>query len=631
MTTGTQQEGQQCLLTWAEWWYEQTHWTKWAPKQPDSPHRLKDTPQPRPYLRLPEEPFDLDSFIASLSAEYRGVVRGNQIEWVPAPGAPPATRWAFQFHYDADEFTAITTAVVRVVARTPMQRRNDRKIDALRIAEFKGDPPTEAYLQPLIDGPAHRALARRASRQLEQDAAKHVRQQDDAAIRRFPAKKQLSEDVFLTYVDILARRWAPPSKKALAPARTEALSNAVLDILSRASYRTKPFPNFEAFAAWLYRWQHNMARRAGLRVAGLDIDAPGAMAPFITQKQPTVCAAGEAPPDMHHGRLVPHTVIERTEQEATRRPYRLENPLSEDSAKFLTRWASEVEADFKRSLQRWHHDGEPGVPYSEWHWSWYWKLLVDGEPSSHGSLRPTYGIGLHPACRWTVSSPFIVARSLPTESPDVREITRKWDEWAYPDGKAHFHEYEGPIHWPTAAHATRFERQLTEWLDERFAYFEQAQAKDRYTLKNALKNPHQCDRGYAEPKPAIHEAVTDQAAIETLFPAPTRVVVAKRIERIERGIAAGRRELERTETTIYELKRTHKKADKRRDAAALAQRRTGATAALTAAERHYATLDGQLVALVSRRTHVNDALSKLNRLRDELVLQKKSLNTNKSR
>src|ERR1700730_8086056 len=204
MTTGTQQKGQQCLLTWAEWWYEQTHWTKWAPKQPDSPHRLRYSPQPRPYLRLPEEPFDLDSFIASLCAEYRGVVRGNQIEWVLAPGAPPATRWAFQFHYDADEFSAITTAVVRVVARTPMQRTNDRKIDALRIAEFKGDPPTEAYLQPLIDGPAHRALARRASRQLEQNAAKHVSQQDDAAIRRFPAKTRLAEEQFATYADILA-------------------------------------------------------------------------------------------------------------------------------------------------------------------------------------------------------------------------------------------------------------------------------------------------------------------------------------------------------------------------------------------------------------------------------------------
>jgi hypothetical protein len=599
MTTGTQQEGQQRRLTWAEWWYAQNHWTKWAPKRPDPPHRLKYPPRPRPYLRLPEERFDLDSFIASLSVEYRGVVQGNQIEWVPAPGEPPVTRWAGRFHYNADEFTVITTAVVRVGAPTPMQRTNDRKIDALRIAEFKGDPPTEAaYLQPLIDGPAHRALARRASRQLEQDAAKHVRQQDDAAIRRFPAKTRLTEEQFATYADILARRWAPPSKKnAPAPSHTEALSNAVLDILSRASYRTKPFPNFEAFAAWLHRWQGNMVRRVGLRVAGLDIDAPGAATPFLTQKQPPVVPVGVAPPEVSHGRLVPHSVIERTEREAARWP--------QPSDGRCRRWAQIVRTAVTQTMRR-HHDGELGVAYSEWHWSWHW------EPVAITSVA---------ALPRALIEPYVYTGMLPAETPAARDLIRERDEWAYPDGTAYFHAFEGPIHWGTDRARVKYEQRLTEWSDRRFAYWETAQPEDRYT-RSARKNPFGCDRGYAEPTRPIHEAVTDQAAFEAISPEPTRAVVANRIARIERGITVGRRELERVGAAIDELEHTYQNADRRRKAVALALRPTGAAAALTAAERHYATVRGQLGTLMSRWTRVDGALSELTRLRDMLALQK---------
>src|SRR5207249_1071727 len=141
----------------------------------------------------------------------------------------------------------------------------------------------------------------------------------------------------------------------LAPPRMEALSNAVLDILSQSAYKREQFPDFGAFAAWLHRWTRNMALRAKHRE--IDVHEPGALKPFKTRTAGRLKFVGTI-------NRCDEGIVERTEEEVSRfcKGSRFERPLSDESSKCLKDWMRrDVREEFKASMRRHHQNGEPGA------------------------------------------------------------------------------------------------------------------------------------------------------------------------------------------------------------------------------------------------------------------------------
>jgi hypothetical protein len=482
------------------------------------------------------------------------------------------------------------------------------------------------------------------------------KKRDADQINAFPADIKLTEEQFATYLNILARRWAPQWKRnVLAPPSIEALSNATLDILTRNAYQQK-FPNFDAFAAWLYRWTANMAKRAKRRSGEmLDIheldatepapcprprcrgDQPFQLEEFKTRvclacsvshlvaepagaalvcsslscrhqypRQPisTPFVARRSAPvipwnNRYRGQLV-EGIVEPTPEEAARRSW----PYSEiHHVPYLKRWARDIRAESRRAMSRRHQTGEPGAVYSEWHWEHYWVLLA----------KPTALLPREPGEAWIYTGPF------PTEAPNARDLIREWERHAYVGGVAAFKNYEGPIHWPRPDNGVSFEQSLTKRTDTRFVRLEKKEPRDRYTT-SPEQNPHGSDRGWANRRAPISEAVTDQGAFEKLFPEAEAVVIAKRIAKIEKGIQAGRKEVERLKTQIADHQRAYRKARKREYAALRIHNQTGDGRELKTARAHFKLVTGRLNTLIARDNRIKGAMSGLARLIETLAL-----------